>query len=212
MKNIEKIHQAVKSTPVTFMAFDLLMENGVLLLGKSYLDRKKQLEKVITTIDHPLVKFVRFFEDSETLWESVSNVQGEGVIAKRIKSTWQEGQRTKHWLKIKNMIIATFFVLAYDEANAFFHIGCLYKGEIKMIGKVGQGFTKEEKEALVATIKKNQVKTVQSLTYVKPSICIEVEFLEFSRNELRHPKFRRFRLDKNWEDCTWEAIPKLEQN
>jgi DNA ligase D-like protein (predicted ligase) len=213
LKTREKIVQASKLTPVVFLAFDLLMENGLYLVKKPFIKRKKRLEKIIEQMENQLfVTFVPYYDDPALLWKLVGKAKGEGVIAKRKESLWQEGQRSNQWLKIKNMLIATFFILAYDESNAFFHIGCLYNGDIKLIGKVGQGFTKEEKEALITIVKKNKVKTEQTLTYVKPSICVEVEFLELSKNELRHPKFRRFRFDKNWEDCTWEAIPKVEQN
>ncbi len=212
LKSKSKIEEARRSTPVTFMAFDLLMDNGHLLTHTPYVDRKKRLEVLLETDKQPFIRYVRAFEDPEKLWSIVSDIYGEGIIAKRKNSVWQEGQRTTQWVKIKNLLVASFFILGYDETNAFFHIGCLYNGEIKLIGKVGQGFTKEEKEALVGILKKNTEKTLQNVIYVKPSICIEVEFLEISKNELRHPKFRRFRLDKQWEDCTWEAIPKPGQN
>ncbi|WP_241657879.1 non-homologous end-joining DNA ligase [Anaerobacillus alkaliphilus] len=214
LKNSEKIEDAKKTTPVTFMAFDVLMENGEWLTHRPYEERKKRLEDTVKNIqeDKPFLRYVPYYKDPQKLWSKISQVFGEGIIAKRRQSLWQEGKRTNQWVKIKNLMIASFFILGYDEANSFFHIGCLYKGDIKLIGKVGQGFTKEEKEALVAIIKKNAEKTVQNLICVKPSICIEVEFLEVSKNELRHPKFRRFRFDKNWEECTWEAIPKLGQN
>lgn len=213
LKTQEKIEQAKKATPVTFIAFDLIMEADQFLGKWPLLARKETLAQVIEKMgDQSIVKLISFYEDYSHVWDIVTKTQGEGIVCKRKDSIWQEGQRSKQWLKIKNMMIASFFIIAYDEANTFFHIGCLFKGEIKLIGKVGQGFTKEEKEALVAIVKKNRVKTVQNLIYVKPSICIEVEFLEISKNELRHPKFRRFRLDKDWEDCTWEAIPQLEPN
>lgn len=213
LKNKEKIEQATKISPVIFLAFDLVMEEGQFLTISPFLARKRSLKFLIEKWqDPPFLRYIPYYEESTKLWEFVLEANGEGLIAKRKDSLWEEGQRSRSWLKIKNMMIASFFILAYDETNAFFHIGCLYKGGIKLIGKVGQGFTKEEKEALTAIVKKNKVKTENSLTYVKPSICIEVEFLEISKNELRHPKFRRFRFDKNWEDCTWEAIPKGEQN
>ncbi|MFN7252795.1 MAG: non-homologous end-joining DNA ligase [Anaerobacillus sp.] len=210
LKSLEKIEQAKKVSPVTFLAFDLLMENGDYKTKMALIERKKQLKALLEQFGkQSFVDYVEHHEQPHRLWGDVLSEKGEGLIAKQKLSLWQEG-RSKQWQKIKNMAIASFFVLAYDETNAFFHIGCIYQNEIKLIGKVGQGFTKEEKEALIAIIKKNRVKTEQGLTYVKPSICIEVEFLELSKNELRHPKFRRFRLDKKWEDCTWEAIPKTE--
>lgn len=212
LKTPEKIAKASKTTPATFMAFDLLMEQGELLVTKPLFDRKKKLSQFFSQMGDPsFLQMIHIYEDSHIVWEEVGADAGEGIVAKRKDSFWYEGKRTKQWLKVKNMQIATFFLLSYDERNAFFQLGCLIKGEIVFIGKVGQGFTKEEKEALITVVKKNQLKTAHGITYVNPSVCIEVEFLEINKNELRHPKFRRFRFDKHWEECTWEAISKVEQ-
>ncbi|WP_084787994.1 non-homologous end-joining DNA ligase [Anaerobacillus alkalidiazotrophicus] len=208
LRNKDKIEQAEDLYPVTFLAFDLLMENGMSLTEKTLTDRKKHLIKLFKEVEHThLFKIVQPYEDEIKLWDSIKREHGEGIIAKQKESSWIEGQRSKQWLKIKNMSIATFFIIGYDETNAFFHIGCIHNRIVKMIGKVGQGFSKEEKEALIDIVKKNSHKKHQHILYVQPGICIEVEFLEMSKNELRHPKFRRFRFDKHWEDCLWEAIP-----
>lgn len=213
LKSSDKIAQAKRSKPVTFMAFDLLMENETYITHLPFLERKERLRTITTKMsEEAFVKLVEPYESGQELWELVSKSHGEGIIAKKKESLWVAGQRTSHWVKIKNMKVATFFIIAYDEKNAFFHIGCVYEKQVKLIGKVGQGFSKTEKEALVATVKKNSVKATQGVLYVNPGICIEVEFLELSKNEVRHPKFRRFRFDQHWEDCTWEALLKLEHS
>lgn len=211
LKNEDKVKEAVTLNPVTYLAFDLLMINGSSITKRPLIERKKLLETFFKEIarSHQDIPFqiVVPYENETDLWDNVKKANGEGIVAKQIESQWLEGQRSRQWLKIKNLSIASFFIIGYDNANAFFHIGCIYDGEIKMIGKVGQGFSKKEKEALINIVKKNSVKKQQDIFYVEPSICIEVEFLEMSKNELRHPVFRRFRFDKHWEDCLWEAIP-----
>lgn len=214
LKNINKIKNARISSPVTFMAFDILMTKGDWQTKKTLFERKKILEELFACAktDEKFFLLVATYSNGENLWTEIKKGHGEGIVAKHKDSFWQEGKRSKQWLKIKNLLAATFFVLGYDQANSFFHIGCLDNKEIKLIGKVGQGFSKEEREALIAIVKKNQTKILQGIIYIDPSICIEVEFLELSKNELRHPKFRRFRFDKQWEECSWEAIQKQELN
>ncbi len=214
LKDKEKINHAKNTLPVTFLAFDLLMFKGKPLTNQPLHERQRQLNLFFSSLNSDITNFreVKTYDDASFIWNLVKKEGGEGIVAKQTKSFWEPGKRSKHWLKIKNLLIASFVVLAYDEKNAFFHIGCVHNDEFKMIGKVGQGFSKEEKEALITIIKKNCTKREQSILYVKPSICIEVEFLEVSKNELRHPKFRRFRFDKQWEDCTWEKVQKQEQN
>lgn len=214
LKNIDKIKNATKSLPVTFMAFDILMTNGDWHTQQPLFERKKLLGELFAhaKTDQKFFLEVAAYKNGENLWTEIKKGHGEGIVAKHTESFWRAGTRSRQWLKIKNLQIATFFVLGYDQSNSFFHIGCLNNNKIKLIGKVGQGFRKEEKEALIAIVIKNQTKKLQSIIYINPSICIEVEFLELSKNELRHPKFRRFRFDKQWEDCTWEAIQKQELN
>lgn len=214
LKNIDKIKNAAKSSPVTFMAFDILMTCGDLQTKKTLHKRKKILEELFSRVnsDQKIFLQVAAYNNGENLWNIVKNAHGEGIVAKHKDSFWQEGTRSKQWLKIKNLQTATFFILGYDQANSFFHIGCLENNEIKLMGKVGQGFSKEEKEALIAIVKKNQIKEQQGIIYINPSICIDVEFLELGKNELRHPKFRRFRFEKQWEECTWQTIQKRELN
>lgn len=215
LKDKAKIEQAITTIPVTFQTFDILMENNQMLLEKTYLKRKQhlvQLWEQLEIDDDNTLRVVHEAKTAQDLWDQIQNEEGEGIIIKHQDSKWEPGIRSKKWLKIKNMQIGSFFVLGYDETNSFFQIGCVYNGKVKIIGKVGQGFTKEEKEALVTIVKKNATKKAKDIYYVEPSICIEIEFLELSKNELRHPKFRRFRFDKNWEDCLWEAIQKVELN
>lgn len=214
LKSTIKIKEATSSLPVTFLAFDLLMKDEQWLLTSPFIKRKQALSDLFKNLDKEQnqVLEVQSFEDANSLWTNVKKADGEGIVSKQKESIWQQGVRSKQWQKIKNMKIGTFFVLGYDETNSFFLLGTLDKNKIKMIGKVGQGFTKEEKEALIATIKKNSDKKQNNIIYVNPSICIEVEFLEVGKNELRHPKFRRFRFDKHWEDCSWQAMQKINLN
>lgn len=210
LKNIDKIKNAQKSSPVTFMAFDILMTNGHLQTKKPLHERKKLLQELFNGVNTNQKYFLQVFSYShgENLWTEIKKGHGEGIVAKHKDSFWKEGTRSIQWLKIKNLQTATLFVLGYDQANGFFHVGCLDNNKIKMIGKVGQGFSKEEKEALITIVKKNQTKELQSIIYINPSICIDVEFLELGKNELRHPKFLRFRFDMQWEECSWEEIQK----
>ena len=214
LKNSDKINQAKNTLPVTFLAFDLLMVKGESITNKPLQDRQKKLYELFNklNIDSPYFKKVKTYTNASLTLQLVKNEDGEGIVAKEINSKWLAGKRSKQWLKIKNMLIGTFFILGYDESNSFFHIGCIDEDEVKMIGKVGQGFSKEEKESLISIIKKNSTGKKQSIYEVGPSICIEVEFLELSKNELRHPKFRRFRLDKHWEECTWAQIRRATHN
>jgi len=64
-------------------------------------------------------------------------------------------------------------------------------------------------------IKENAYENNKGLLKIHPSICIEVQYLEWYEESLREPHFHRFRFDLSPEDCTYEqfilnrtAIPK----
>lgn len=213
LKTKQKIVKASKETPATFACFDLLVMKGK-IIGTilPYVERKQLLANLFTTVSFgSSYSYVKETTNYQSLWKLVQAKDGEGIVAKKKHSSWQEGIRTKEWLKIKNLSIATVFIIGLDLNNQYVQVGVIDNHQIQQIGIVGQGFSKDEKEALVSIIMKNKYKADQQFIYVKPSICLEIEFLELYKGQIRHPKFRRFRFDKQWEECTWEAIKKVEQ-
>lgn len=211
LKSSEKISLATKNSPATFVCFDLLMQNGKLTLNKPYLERKSMLKNLLYALALPHFHYVKDHKSYDKLWSDVVATGGEGIVAKKVDSLWTEGKRTKDWYKVKNLNIATVFITAMERTNQYFQLGVNDQNKIKIIGKVGQGFSKEEKEALYTIIIQNQTSEDKQYIYIKPSICIEIEYLELYKEQIRHPKFRRFRLDKQWEECTWGAIRKVDQ-
>lgn len=210
LKNKENIVKASKETPATFACFDLLVMKGKITGSLPYIKRKQLLAEILNRVNFcSSFLYIKETKEHQLLWDLIQKNEGEGIVAKKKQSLWKEGIRTKDWLKVKNLSIATVFVTGMDLENQYIHVGIIYQNQIREIGTVGQGFTKEEKEALVAIILKNKDHGAQHFIFMKPSICIEIEFLELYRGQIRHPKFRRFRFDKHWEECTWEAIKKV---
>ncbi|WP_347550805.1 non-homologous end-joining DNA ligase [Pseudalkalibacillus hwajinpoensis] len=204
--DFESLHKR-KEKPITFMVFDLLTLEKKLLLSSPLHERKKALQQVLQGLpDNRSIAMVHMHETIDGLWELVQHYKGEGVVCKKHNSLYREGKRTENWLKIKNWKSATVFLNAYDHRNGYFHTAVKRSGGIYEIARFSHGLSSEERGALLEIIKGNTSKEKQSLSYVKPGIVLELEYLDLYNEMLRHPRFKRFCFQKPWEDCTWETI------
>jgi DNA ligase D-like protein (predicted ligase) len=216
LKQRERISQVSKLFPSSFCAFDLLGIEGRYTFNEPFFKRKEMLSPLIEQLNvdiHEIVpaspiNYVPFTAEKEYLEDIVHTYKSEGIVAKNIKNKWSSGTRTMHWIKVKNLKISTFILTGYDTENGFFHVGVVREEQITFVGLFSHGITREEKEALIQIVKKNQSGRSGSLIMIEPSLCVELSFLEVYKEQLRQPRFLQFRFDADWEDCTWESLRK----
>jgi ATP-dependent DNA ligase len=154
------------------------------------------------------INYIPFARNKKQIENKVTEYDSEGIVAKNVYSKWSAGTRTTHWIKVKNVKVSTFFVLGYDTENGFFHVGVIKDNCSTFVGLFSHGITPEEKDALIQIVKNNQCGVKGSVIFIEPSLCVELSYLELYKNQLRQPRFLRFRFDANWEDCTWESLQK----
>jgi len=99
IKDPIKAAQQDASNPTAFYAFDLIRLSDESVAGRSLLERKALLHKHFVVSD--CLKTVAHFNDGITLYESCREQRFEGIVAKRTKSTYKPGIRSKDWIKIK---------------------------------------------------------------------------------------------------------------
>jgi bifunctional non-homologous end joining protein LigD len=88
-----------RSTPLTFMAFDVLSVDGESVVSLPYSERRRILEGL--QLDAAQWRTPEAFDDGEALWAAVCELELEGVVAKRRTSRYVEGGRGS-WIKTKN--------------------------------------------------------------------------------------------------------------
>ncbi len=92
--NPEKIMERMRKFPITFVAFDYLNN-----LSLDYENRMVKLDeladKVTISPRHPA-------KDIDKMWAFIQKSHLEGLVAKRLDSTYVEGTRTYQWRKIKH--------------------------------------------------------------------------------------------------------------
>ncbi|MBA9027670.1 DNA ligase D [Peribacillus huizhouensis] len=214
LRRTKTIEESAQASPCRYIAFDILMHKGISLINLEYTIRKQQLREFFRNIECPLfpkpnsnqlLQYAPNSLDLPSIAEQILLHDGEGIVAKQIKSVWSEGKRSSDWIKTKNWKTTHCFITSYHENNGYFSLGVFNDKTICEIGQVKNGFSAEDYRILVELVKKNAHMHSSPSFYIHPSICIAVHFLHvYEEIELREPQFSHFLLDKSPEDCLWE--------
>lgn len=98
MKDKFQIGLCAKMNPATFVAFDIVRSGDLIA-------RKYELHMKFFPIGVPKFDWMQLvvsFSSFEDGWDKVQEYGWEGVILKDRHSTYQQGVRSKDWLKVKN--------------------------------------------------------------------------------------------------------------
>jgi len=163
------IEHLSRSTPVTYMVFDLLYFQGQSLMASPLSTRREALQSLIG--EHPLPgvllpEAVR--QHGCRLFAQVVRLGLEGIMAKRKDSKYLPGRRSDLWLKIKVRQTAECVVIGYTEGKGnrgqtfgALHIADKTGDELHYRGKVGTGFDDALMKEIYAELQKlAKVKTV----------------------------------------------------
>jgi bifunctional non-homologous end joining protein LigD len=212
-----------ESTPVTFLAFDILRRKGKSVLKLPYVERRRQLEEL--ALDGPAWKTPPYWsENGADVLQAARHQQLEGVLAKQIQSLYYPGRRFKGWLKVKNLRTQEVLIAGWTpgEGSRQGTIGALLlgipgEGGLRYAGKVGTGFTQRALRELADTLEALAQpgsplvddaprKDVVGANWVRPRIVGEVRFSEWTQDgRLRHPAWRGLRPDKSPSDVVLES-------
>ena len=206
LKSKDSILKAARSRPATFMAFDLLQQNGNDYQSKSFETRKGLLNDLFvqTAMDKQIV-LVTAHKNPDTLWDIIFEHKGEGIIAKRKKSAYSTGKKHHDWFKVKNWRTIQGFLTSFDMDNAYFTV-CVYEDDVvKEIGKCKHGLDEEAIRSLKQIfLTKGQKRGKNYL--LPPAICAAIHTLDLHKGELREPSFAGLLPDVTPNECTVERL------
>jgi DNA ligase-1 len=194
--------------PVRFAAFDLLYQDGILLLDETLEQRRGRLENILP----PGGKASAIYTAAALRCESVSAIQQafqdslaaghEGIVVKRPESLYTPGRRGRSWFKLKEPFATLDVVVTAVEYGHGKRHGLLsdYTFSIRdghqllTIGKAYSGLTDAE-------IKTGTEYFLQHT--VEPAVVMEVAFNNIQKSHrhesgyaLRFPRILRLRPDK----------------
>ncbi|MFW9929858.1 MAG: ATP-dependent DNA ligase [Candidatus Thorarchaeota archaeon] len=218
-KNITK--KILEEAPVRLMAYDLLEFEGIDIRDKPLEERRKMLESLLNTLDTAILfskgLFASSWEEVEMLRTQAREAQAEGLVIKRLNSTYQAGRKRGDWWKYKVDPLSLDVVMLYVQAgsgkraNYFtdytFAVWSSDKKELLPIGKSYKGLTDEEIKELDNWIRKNTYEKFGPVRTVKPEQIFELGFDSVIENKrvksgitLRFSRILRWRKDKTIAD------------
>ncbi len=210
------VRRRMKSHPVVYIVFDLLYFDGHDLTGYPYERRREVLEKL--ELDGESWRTPGYSVGHAGALLEASREQGlEGMVLKRLDSTYAPGKRNGAWLKVKNTLRQELVIGGWTpgEGRRKAHLGALlvgyFEGEgservLRYGGKVGTGFKQADLEDLATRLAPLARKTSpfqagaappKNARFVKLSLVAEIEFRELtSEGMVRHGAFKGLREDK----------------
>jgi len=222
VKEPRMIERLSTSTPAAIVLFDILVDGDDALITKPWTERRARLLKLVgkRTASHLWVT-ESIEGDGKKMLKRARRQGWEGIIAKRMDSTYEPGKRPRSWLKLKIEFREEFVVGGYtDPRNAREHIGALLLGYFDRnrfiyAGHTGGGFTRQGLSDMYKRLKplerktspfEETPKTNEKAHWVKPEVVVEVKFSEWTADRrLRQPIFVGLRDDKDAKDVEIEA-------
>ena len=216
---------------VYFYAFDLLNRDGELLIDLPIERRRELLGSVLAAPDDPVRLSPPLQAPAGQILEAVRKLGLEGVVGKRIDSTYEPGERSGAWIKLRTNMEQEFVIGGYIPGIRGFDallVGVYEKKDLIFVAKVKNGFVPRIRDELFPTLKalqtakcpfknlpeKRASRWGESLTaeemdkcrWVKPKLVCQLAFVEWTdAGHLRHCTFIGMRDDKEPADVDRET-------
>jgi bifunctional non-homologous end joining protein LigD len=185
-------------TQAVLHLFDVLSIDGTDTIALPYERRRELLVDVVEPGANWLVPAHRV-GDGAALLAATAERGLEGVMAKRLGSTYQPGRRTKEWRKIKNRIRAEVVIGGFSPGtgNREGTFGALLvgrpddDGRLSFAGGVGTGFNQRTLETMRGELRARVTdecpfdprpprEYTRDATWVRPELRAEIELTEFT--------------------------------
>lgn len=226
VRDSKQIERLIKEIPVTFMAFDLIYADESDLTGLTYQERRERLEAIL--VPSKIVQLSpAVIGDGVALYEAAAEQHLEGIVAKRLGSSYAPGDRSRDWVKIKTSADADVVIVGWSEGSGARSgtIGSLvmglYEGEdLRYVGQVGTGFNQRTLADAMERLQGlgeapppfapeilRSAPELRKAHWVPPRLVAMVEYRQVtSARRLRAPAFKGFREDKLPEQCTIDQL------
>ncbi len=214
VKNKRNLQYYLKSYPVEYMLFDILMYNGEQLTRTALQERKHILEQVTAPViqNSNTVFLSPIFENGNELYENMKLNNMEGIVSKKLNSYYMPGKKHEEWFKTKftkKMLCIIGGIQWKDKLPNSLLMGIRTESDSKLfyMGKASLGLKGSDLQ-LLSQYRDQLVQkecpfepygitdidiTGTGLTWTVPAITCWIGFLELSNDgHFRHPKILGF--------------------
>lgn len=216
--------ELVDRVRVQYVVFDVLHHDGESLLATPYRERRGVLAGLDLDGRGALRVPDNFTDTPGSVVMDAVALQGlEGVVAKRVDSTYQPGKRVRSWIKTAIRHTHEVVILGWSPGPTRRHtLGALLLGaydgdELVYVGDVGTGFSEATRRHLLEQLRPlartgppmaGDVQRAPSwpgragakgpVQWVEPQLVGEIEYRAFTRDRhFRHPSWRGLRPDRD---------------
>lgn len=204
------------NAPVVFMAYDLLEYGGEDWRELPYVQRRNQLMSLLQ--NHPSPRILLSERVTFSSWEELSQIRenalqhhSEGVMLKKLTSTYLTGRKRGHWWKWKIDPLTIDAVLIYAQRGhgrraswyTDFTFAVWQDRQLIPFTKSYSGLTDEEFKEVNRFIRQHILEKFGPVVVVKPDLVFEIAFdgIQSSKRHksgiaLRFPRIMRWRKDK----------------
>ena len=211
----------IAERPVFFRCYDILMDGEADLRGLPIEERRTELARIITSLNHPLIDLSEELPFRSQLeleqWREECRSSGliEGVMLKARGSSYQQGRVKGQWYKWKRDPLTADVVLMYAQRghgkrSSYFSdytFGAWIEDEegrrLVPVGKAYSGFTDAELKKLDQFVRGNTTNKFGPVRELKQTMVVEVAFDSIAPSTrhksglaMRFPRFANIRWDK----------------
>ncbi len=200
-----EIKRRAKEVPAQYLLFDVLYLEGRSTIAQPYEERRAVLESL--GLEGPAWRVPAYHRGEGHALLDASAKQGlEGVVAKRLDSTYSPGRRSPAWIKVKNKQRARLVIGGWlSEKERAGRLGALLvgyfdpHGKLRYAGRVGTGWNAKERarlERLLAARERQGSpfegkRGPRGARYVEPDLVAGFELTEWTNEGvLRHPSYK----------------------
>lgn len=215
-------NRQASDAPVFFYAFDLLAYRERSLAGLPLKTRRALRARALQGVSDP-IRVSQILDAEPVELTAAAREQGlEGIVAKRLNSTYESGKRRGAWVKYRVTPGQELVIGGYKPGKDGFEsllVGYYERGKLMFLGKVRNGFVTAVKRRIFERFRKlgrdaspfanlpepRNARRGEALTaeamkkycWLKPELVAQVEFTNWTAaNHLRHARFVALRDDK----------------
>jgi bifunctional non-homologous end joining protein LigD len=214
------VRRRMRDIPVTYVAFDLLYLDGRSTLPLRYEQRREVLEAL--DLEGPAWRVPAYHRgEGSALLAATRDLGIEGIVAKRLESTYEPGRRSSAWVKVKNVCEQDVVIGGWTPGEGgraktlgAIAAGVYEDGKLVYAGKVGSGFTEQMLAVLQRELEQLRRpgspftgrQPPKGTVFVEPRLVAQVELREWTGSgTMRAPTFKGLRPDVDPQECVREA-------